>query len=252
MTFKTVFINSSYKIIFLMLISASMVGCATLNKQDCLVTDWYELGLNDGWNGGKLNVFDDYQKSCNKYNIEPNRALYIKGRNEGLISYCTPSNGFKYGLAGRHYNNACLPPTEVGFLTNYEIGSNIYDIRRKIQKDITDLKHILSRRLQIIKDDHSTFYYLQREHEFLKSALSKISKDKAVKKEIESKVTPIIKSIIDYEDSLFDGSSRKNRRRSSSLTRDKKVIEEMLSRLESLDKSLLKHSEDLSNNPLLK
>lgn len=60
-----------------------------------MVTDWYELGLNDGWKGEKLTAFDGYQKNCNKYNVEPNRALYTKGRNEGLLSYCIASNGFR-------------------------------------------------------------------------------------------------------------------------------------------------------------
>ena len=43
--------KSMIKSVCLVLLSVLMVGCATLNEDECVTADWYEIGYSDGVKG---------------------------------------------------------------------------------------------------------------------------------------------------------------------------------------------------------
>jgi hypothetical protein len=69
-------------------LSALMVACATLGKDECLRADWYAIGLEDGARGQPLERSGDHRRACAEHGVTPKIEPYLVGRNEGLKSYC--------------------------------------------------------------------------------------------------------------------------------------------------------------------
>ncbi len=110
------------KLIAMTLINASIMGCATLSKEECLQGDWKSIGYRDGSHGYDLTRLEQHQKACTDYHVTPDINAYQAGRDEGLLVYCTPSNGFNLGEQVKDYNNICPPYLESAFLEQYEQG----------------------------------------------------------------------------------------------------------------------------------
>lgn len=82
-------------------------GCATLSKSQCKVGDWHGIGKTDGEYGRPLNYFEKHKSACKEHKIKANTALYLKGRNEGLKSYCQIQHQVDLGLSGLQYTHVC-------------------------------------------------------------------------------------------------------------------------------------------------
>ncbi|BAP58117.1 hypothetical protein THII_3820 [Thioploca ingrica] len=98
------------------------MGCATLSKEECLQGDWKSIGYRDGTHGYNLTQIEQHQKACADYHVVPDLNAYQAGRDEGLLVYCTPSNGFNLGERVEDYNSICPPYLESAFLEQYERG----------------------------------------------------------------------------------------------------------------------------------
>jgi hypothetical protein len=108
-------------------------GCATLSKSDCLAGDWARIGRQDGAEGRTRSRFSDHVEACQEYGVGPDRATYESGYREGLVSYCTPENGFDIGRRGRVYENVCPASQEGDFLARYRAGKEIHDTESRLQ-----------------------------------------------------------------------------------------------------------------------
>lgn len=105
--------------IVLILGACILAGCASLNQQQCVETDWHRLGEQDGRRGLSASRIEKYQTDCGEFFIEPDTASYQAGRLEGLAQYCTEPMGYEAGWADLPYLNVCQGAAEADFLRGY-------------------------------------------------------------------------------------------------------------------------------------
>ncbi|MEH6459673.1 DUF2799 domain-containing protein [Chitinimonas sp. JJ19] len=123
----------------LLLASLLLLGaCAAMSEAECRTGDWYGVGERDG-RDGRGSRLGDYAEACQKANILPDPAEYSRGRERGLLAYCTPENGYRVGRAGYSYGNVCAPELQEGFLREYNRGYARYELRRDIDNLESDM-----------------------------------------------------------------------------------------------------------------
>ncbi|MEW8079833.1 MAG: DUF2799 domain-containing protein [Candidatus Thiodiazotropha endolucinida] len=110
----------------------SLAGCATMDKDECRVADWYVIGYEDGAKGHSLSYLGNHRKACANHGIAPDSELYEQGRLAGLNEYCTPQNGFELGKSGSKFNPVCLPPLTKAFKQAWQDGREVYDAKSKL------------------------------------------------------------------------------------------------------------------------
>lgn len=118
----------------LLALLASLPGCATLDKEECLVADWRLIGYQDGAAGKSATVLDEYREDCAEHAVVPDLDRYRAGRAEGLQEYCKVDNGYRLGESGRGYSGVCPTDLEEGFRAAYHKGREIYLARSAVQK----------------------------------------------------------------------------------------------------------------------
>jgi len=127
--------------ITLLCVSMLFAGCSTMSKKDCINTDWYGVGLQDGRAGKPANRMSVYVSACEKHDITIGDTEYLVGHNEGITIYCQPDNGYQIGLKGRGLPNVCPAGLQAAFSDAHEKGYKKF----KISRDISDSKHAISR-----------------------------------------------------------------------------------------------------------
>ena len=103
-----------------------LVGCATVSKEDCLLTDWFEIGRMDGIQGKPRSAFQNRARQCLEHGVPVDRQAYYQGHDEGLIYYCTEQNGFELGRQGSPYSFICPPQFEGNFQAGYQKGIQLF------------------------------------------------------------------------------------------------------------------------------
>ena len=109
----------------------TLSACATLNESECKTADWQTIGLEDGSRGLPVSTVGRHRKACSEYGIKPNLEAYRRGHATGVVSFCTPRNGFIQGKAGHSHYDVCPPDLRSGFLAGYEDGRELYDLERE-------------------------------------------------------------------------------------------------------------------------
>jgi hypothetical protein len=104
---------------------AALNGCATLSEEQCAIGDWYGIGQSDGAEGRSHARLEEHVEACQRHGVTPDHILYEQGRQQGLLSYCTPQSGFRAGRHGAGYDGVCPAHLEGGFLTAYADGQLI-------------------------------------------------------------------------------------------------------------------------------
>jgi hypothetical protein len=127
-----------YRFVPCLLAAALVSGCATLNKSECRKADWEMIGLEDGAKGHPLTYIGNHRKACAEYGVKPDLDQYRVGHQAGLTRYCTPDNGFKQGRAGRGYNNVCPAELEGQFLSGYDTGRELHELKSEIDQMLRD------------------------------------------------------------------------------------------------------------------
>lgn len=107
-------------------------GCASMSKEECLVTDWRTVGYEDGVAGYSGNRIAQHRKACAKHGVAPNLDAYQSGRASGLREFCVPQNGFRVGNRGSSYNGVCPVELEPAFLGAYETGRELNRLRARV------------------------------------------------------------------------------------------------------------------------
>lgn len=123
-----------------------MVGCATLNEDECVTADWYEIGYSDGVKGQPDNYLEKHRKACAKHGVRANLDDWLAGRQAGLQRYCTAQKGYEEGLNNRTYHGVCQGRAADEFLQGYEQGQQLYqqqtlvsDLQRDIEQTSDDI-----------------------------------------------------------------------------------------------------------------
>ncbi len=114
--------KNSIGIISMIAVMLMVAGCASVSKEDCLLTDWYEVGRMDGRQGRSRIAFQGRAKACLEHGISADRQAYYKGHDLGLKYYCTEQKGFELGQKGLPYNSVCPLQLEPDFRAGYDKG----------------------------------------------------------------------------------------------------------------------------------
>jgi hypothetical protein len=110
-----------------------------MDKNECLTVDWRTVGYEDGTAGYSGERIGQHRKACAKHGIAPNLAEYQLGRDAGLREYCVPATGFRIGSQGYSYNGVCPPELDEPFLSAFESGRHLYDLRAKVATTVDQL-----------------------------------------------------------------------------------------------------------------
>ena len=109
-------------------------GCATLDKDECMLADWRLIGYQDGVAGKSAAQVGEYREDCAKHAVVPDLNAYRAGRQQGLQEYCTASNGFRLGNAGHGFTTVCPGALEGIFRDGYNSGRELYLARSAVNR----------------------------------------------------------------------------------------------------------------------
>jgi hypothetical protein len=147
----------NYRLVLGILLALLASGCATMDKSECRQADWQMIGIEDGAKGHPVSYIGNHRKACAEYGVQPDLAQYRNGHQTGLTQFCTASNGFNQGRAGRKYNEVCPAGLREQFVRGYNTGrelnllnSEIHHMRHDVQLKETEMKE-LGERMQNIE-----------------------------------------------------------------------------------------------------
>jgi Protein of unknown function (DUF2799) len=110
----------------------ALAGCSSMSANECVATDWRTVGYEDGVAGYAGNRVGQYRKACGKHGITPDLTEYQRGRDQGLLEFCKPLNGFRIGARGRGYDGICPSELDPPFLEAYESGRQLHSLRSRV------------------------------------------------------------------------------------------------------------------------
>lgn len=138
---------SCFHFLCFVLIIATLAGCETMSKKECLSADWRQVGYQAGREGKARSYIEDIAESCAKTNVTPDRRLYFSGWELGVREYCTPQHGFDMGKNGTGYRAVCPPESASRFEAAYQRGHRIYEARQNVAQ-LEDKRHQQEERLE--------------------------------------------------------------------------------------------------------
>jgi Protein of unknown function (DUF2799) len=136
------------------LAAAALAGCASLSESECRRADWGAIGQRDGAAGAGPDRLAAHAKACAKVGVVPDEALWQRGREAGLMSYCTGTSGRDVGARGMGYGGVCIGPNELEFMRGYEIGRQIHTLDGVLASNRAEQRRLIDRlAAQGVSDD---------------------------------------------------------------------------------------------------
>ncbi len=129
-------------IIVLAVLAGIMSGCATLNENECMSADWYQIGFSDGVKGEPESYLEKHRKACSKHGVRTDMSEWLIGREEGLRRYCTAERGYEEGLVNKQYHGVCTGSAGREFEQAYQRGNDLYQQRQVVAQIETDIKRV--------------------------------------------------------------------------------------------------------------
>jgi len=114
-------------------VALAISGCAGMNEQQCLVTDWRTVGFEDGAMGRPPESIAGYRQACTKHGVSPDLEQYRSGHADGVQSFCQPVKGFNYGHNGSTYRGVCPADLEYEFLAAYTEGRQLHELESAVR-----------------------------------------------------------------------------------------------------------------------
>jgi hypothetical protein len=131
----------------------ALAGCGPSKEEkqsaECLTADWYAIGYEDGSRGVAPEYFSKHRKTCALYGVTADLTAWLAGRDEGLLNYCKPQNGYRLGSNGYRYENVCPPNLEGPFVDAHTDGFGLYQRRVAAQNAANRLSNALQRALDL-------------------------------------------------------------------------------------------------------
>ena len=140
------------RLIGIVAIVSLLGGCAGMNEQECLATDWRTVGYEDGARGVNPTNIASYRKSCAKHGVAPDLEAYRAGHEEGVVAFCQPGNGFNVGSSGRSYQGVCPAWMEEEFLHGYNAGRELHRLRSAVNRTSSQIAY-RERELKDLSED---------------------------------------------------------------------------------------------------
>ena len=184
-----------------------MSGCASMNADQCAMSDWHAVGYEDGSRGYTSDRFGQYRKACAKHSIAPDFQAYQVGRKEGLVEFCQPSRGFNLGAAGGRYNGVCDVAMEEEFLDAFRVGSQLYTLRSNVNRvngEIASREQEMEENLDIIKEKEAALIAADTTVEdrvLILADLKRLSEEQGA---LESEIEQLIDERARHETELAD------------------------------------------------
>jgi len=148
--------NSKWIALLFSLATLVLSGCASMNADQCLTSDWQAIGFEDGSRGYPASRLGNHRKACAKHGVTPDFAAYQAGHDEGLDTYCQPSRGFSLGNNGGSYNGVCAAHREGDFIDAYNTGHQLYKLRSQVNfasSQIDSKRQQLADNKELMKDE---------------------------------------------------------------------------------------------------
>ncbi len=130
----------------------ALAGCGTVSKAECQAGDWDTIGFRDGRNGESEALFARHAESCARFDLPADKATWMRGRERGLVEYCTPLSGYANAVAGKEYKGVCSGERGGAFLDAYGIGREV-GLAREAARRADDRVSELRGRLRDIEDE---------------------------------------------------------------------------------------------------
>lgn len=140
------------RVLLLLLPLLGLSGCATMNGDECALSDWQTIGFEDGVNGYTADRIGHHRRACAKHGVAPDFEAYQAGRDRGLREYCQPSVGFNVGASGGRYYGVCPYDSEGDFIAAFNTGHGLYNLRSSVNA-VT--QQINARNAELEKTDKS-------------------------------------------------------------------------------------------------
>lgn len=128
----------------------ALSGCAGMGKDECRAMDWRTVGYEDGATGQGIERLTSRRQACSKHGVAPDLDAYLAGRDEGLLEFCRPANGFRVGARGRDYAGICPAHLDLAFTDAYQAGRTLWQLETQV-RDTT--RGIVNRRAQVEEID---------------------------------------------------------------------------------------------------
>jgi hypothetical protein len=110
----------------------ALAGCATLSEKECR-GDWEAIGRADGARGLPADELERHRTACGKHDITPDAAAWRAGREQGLVTFCTPRGGYLAGRGGETYRDVCPAAKEAAFLAAHRRGREVAELIREVR-----------------------------------------------------------------------------------------------------------------------
>jgi len=200
------------KSILASIFTLALSGCATMNEQQCMVSDWRSVGFEDGALGRPVATIGNYRQACTKHGVSPDLETYRSGHADGVESFCQPVKGFNYGHSGAAYRGVCPADLEYSFLAAYNDGRQLHELEvavrstnslisqrnralENIKVEITDAEAAIvmegvsaSERIILLNDMKE----LSRQHGVIEAEIVELQRDRVLASE----------ALIDYREAL--------------------------------------------------
>ena len=123
---------------------ATLSGCASLSKSECLNASWEDIGVRDGANGYPEEYLIQHTTACAKVNVVPDRGAWMHGRERGLERYCVPRRMYNLGEYGNNFDVGICRNFDQERLTDaYEKGLEVHrrvDALDSIDSELRDIR----------------------------------------------------------------------------------------------------------------
>ena len=142
--------NRSLVIAPMLLALATLGGCASISKSECLSANWEDVGVRDGANGRGEEYLIQHTKACAEVNVTPDRESWLKGRDRGLERFCVPQRAYQVGEYGGSFDvGICRGFDEDRLSRAFERGRDVHRISEDINSlndEIQSLRNRLERK----------------------------------------------------------------------------------------------------------
>jgi hypothetical protein len=118
--------GSLIKFLATLAVLASLTGCASLSKSECLSANWEDVGIRDGASGRPEEYLIQHSKACAKVAVVPDRGAWLHGREQGLERFCVPYRAYQLGEYGGGFDAAiCRNYDQDRLIGAYEKGRDV-------------------------------------------------------------------------------------------------------------------------------
>jgi hypothetical protein len=118
-------------------------GCASLSKSECLNADWEDIGIRDGASGRGEEYLIQHSTACAKVNVQPDRARWLKGREQGLDRFCVPQRMYNIGEYGGGFDiGVCRNYDQDRLMNAYQRGRDVNRLSGELGAIDTEMREI--------------------------------------------------------------------------------------------------------------